>query len=474
MSKYFVKLPERVSFWDPALSYTRKRALKYIGRQLLILTVTIWTVLSLFLGANYNTPKYLPNLRVGIYDFDQTELGSLITNTIISTINSPTQITFERVPTSGYRSVEDVIEVIRHDKWGGVVIGANLTESVLLAVATDERFSVDDKVYALYSEGRQVVTADKYVQTPVREAAGIASYVVANYALSAIKARLDSGQDAYTESALTPIEPQIINVAPLSFPLGAIYPILGFILSYLFIMIPSIIIRSLIYPISNKISFHSLLVWKFAFLMVWNLVMAVFSTLALLAFKGPNYSKLSYGLPFTAGRWFSIMGIMLAYLTNACFFFNAGMMLLPVDMIAVVSLFFVLPNVASLVIDPTITSRFFRWFYILPFHTAGGLYQYVLSGAYPRLGRDISLLVGEIAGTMALWVLFEYIRYVWINNGKCDASGWHAGYFIYLGPGYPKPSADTGTGPAPVATAIPLRPDASGRTIINEDEKDDK
>ncbi|KAJ1919401.1 hypothetical protein H4219_001993 [Mycoemilia scoparia] len=413
MSVYFVDLPERVGFWDTALSYSRKVAGKYLLRQIITLTLTIWAALGLFFGANFKTTDYLHNIHIGVYNMDGGDIGGMLSSGILDAMKLQGKETFELVSIDRFNNVDEIAEDIRKNGWGGIVIGANLTDSIRNALENGTPFDTTNKLYAMYSEGRQPI---------VRNAKDI----------------INNGGSPHTGVALSPIQPKIMNVAPFSFPAAPLFPIIGFIVLYLFLMIPSVVFRSLTYPVSMQVSFPTLFIWKFTILFAWNFFVALFGALAFFAFKGPNYEVLDYGLPFTAGRWFAVFGIFLGLTTSTILFFNAGIAILPVDLLGTLSLLFVLSNVASSLVDVSIAPPFYKWLEVLPFHLAGNLIRYVISGAHPRLGRDIGIFLGEVAFWFVAWILIEYVRYLWVNSGKQDASGWFYGYFLYMGPGYPR------------------------------------
>ncbi|KAJ2524357.1 hypothetical protein GGI11_000879 [Coemansia sp. RSA 2049] len=157
--------------------------------------------------------------------------------------------------------------------------------------------------------------------------------------------------------------------------------------------------------------------------------MGVLAALALSAFEGPGYS--ANALHFTVGRFFAVWGTTtMTVLATALWLLN-WLLILPPDVLGLPSLFTIQPNIACILIVPELAPGFFRWIYALPFYNGAMLLRYILSGAYPHIGTNVGIILGEICVMAVLLYITIGLRQLAVLRGVSDEAGWYRGNIFF-------------------------------------------
>ncbi|KAJ1964935.1 hypothetical protein GGI12_001097 [Dipsacomyces acuminosporus] len=87
-----------------------------------------------------------------------------------------------------------------------------------------------------------------------------------------------------------------------------------------------------------------------------------------------------------------------------------------------------------MVVPVNLAPDFFRWFYATPFFNGAMLFRYILSGAYPKLGLNLGVLLGEAALMSVLLFFTASFRQCTALTGITDIQGWYRGSLFFKSP----------------------------------------
>ncbi|KAJ2354847.1 hypothetical protein GGF43_003031 [Coemansia sp. RSA 2618] len=99
----------------------------------------------------------------------------------------------------------------------------------------------------------------------------------------------------------------------------------------------------------------------------------------------------------------------------------------PITFISIVS------NTGSMMAPFGLAPHFFRYNRIQPFYNGAMLFRYILSGAYPKVGINVSILLGESALMLAIMYITTWFRQTTLLLGITDVPGWHRSSIFFHG-----------------------------------------
>ncbi|KAJ2079419.1 hypothetical protein H4R24_003784 [Coemansia sp. RSA 988] len=419
----------RVSFTDSKLRpEVKKRFWDYVELAF-ISAIMIWSGLSLFFGGIHKRSAYVNNINIYLVDLDGGSVGANISQLIFD---------FEITPSSpvwlqrhDLRSLDAVKSWILDSGWGALVINKGTSDRLSKALSDGTDYNPADAMTLVESSGRQVVAEMLYVSSTLSTAAQTVSR---KYALDQLKFFHDSqAQLPHRTAALVdPISYTTIDVAPAGFTISPIMSTFGYLVILLSTIGVLIVWKMTSFPFFTKVRYRDLILMWPVLLLGLALVLSFYQALAFLAFRGPDYNSLA--LTYTPATFFKFWftGAAVAF-SLGLWLFNWFLHLTPL-FIALPSICTVIPNVVSTIGTFELASKFYRIFYALPFFNGSSIILYITTGAHPTVGRNVGVLVAEMAGmTLILWVSI-WVRQVCALRGISDAHGWFRGSTYFHSP----------------------------------------
>ncbi|KAJ2657895.1 hypothetical protein IWW48_004293 [Coemansia sp. RSA 1200] len=194
--------------------------------------------------------------------------------------------------------------------------------------------------------------------------------------------------------ATQPVSYRIVDVAPFIFGISPTLIINGFLVCLLCTVDALIEWKYRTFCFYLRAKLNHLWLATLVLLLAWTTYMGMLAALALSAFEGPGYS--ANALRFTVGRFFAVWGTTTMTVLAAALWLLNWLLILPPDVLGLPSLFTIQPNIACILVAPELAPGFFKWIYALPFYNGAMLLRYILSGAYPHIGTNVGIILGEI------------------------------------------------------------------------------
>ncbi|KAJ2822130.1 hypothetical protein GGI24_004030 [Coemansia furcata] len=232
--------------------------------------------------------------------------------------------------------------------------------------------------------------------------------------------------------ATQPIAFSMVDVAPLSFDISPIVYLFSFLVGQLCVLGALVAWKMASFSFFHKVKHTHVWLGAVAIVLVWCTYLAMMGALAISAFRGPSYSRVA--LPYTVGRFFSLWFTTAMVLSAGGMWLISWLVILTPELLGLLTLSMVLPNVASTLTTVETAPRFYRWFYALPFYNGSMLFRYILSGGFPRIGLNVGVVLGELClWTFLLWVT-TWIRQYTVIRGISDLPGWYRGNIFFASP----------------------------------------
>ncbi|KAJ1642929.1 hypothetical protein LPJ64_005259 [Coemansia asiatica] len=425
----------RTSIFAPKLRRTlRTRGLYYL-RLMLIGVVMIWVPMCLFFGAVYNRSNYLYRLHLDIIDLDGGFVGRNLTQHILLAGGPTMQNNMPQWRVrSELRTLDQVRKWTRVHGWGAIVINSGASERLLQAI--DNSASSNKSEYDPYSAMTVVANTGRHPivglsnTLPALSAAARSAAIAFNVGfLQQLSSEASSAQAIVIPAA---VYFRTTDAAPMTFNIAPVQTLFSFLMGTLCTVAALITWKMTTFGFFLKTRHIHLWASLFLLVLAWTLYISLNCSLAIAFFRGPHYSR--NALPYTVGRFFSIWGTTLAVLMAVGLWLLSWYLLVTPEFIGLVSLITVLSNVVSALLPAQMANRFYRIFYALPFFNGSMLYRYILSGSYPRLGKNIGVLLGEIFAMALALGLASWVRQVCVLKGLADIAGWYRGSMFFSSP----------------------------------------
>ncbi|KAJ2614718.1 hypothetical protein EV177_001913 [Coemansia sp. RSA 1804] len=450
-----------ISLLSTALRPTLKERGLYYVRIIIVSLFMIWIPLCLFFGGVYKRSTFAHLIRLQIVDFDKGLVGSAVTQALLMQ-NQPEdhtrplwQARSQDSDIGGeFGSINSVREWVRLNGWAALVIHSNATQQLKTALAQNgdnaKSYNPNDAMTLFVSSGHHPVVSIQIVEPATTADLGKATYAFAVSMVQEIqKGRISippllAAASTSTSSVVDgssnnsnlagiiaqPISYRQIDVAPFTFGIGPVSYLFSFLVGMLCTIGPMIGWKMSTFTFYLKVRHRDLWLAAVALLFAWTAYMGMLGALAFSAFRGPGYSEVA--LRYTVGRFFSLWATITITLMAVSVWLFCWFVLVPPEILGLASLVTILPNTMSTLVIAELAPHFFRWIHALPFYNGAMLYRYILSGAYPQIGANVGIILGEICVmSLALWVVI-WIRQHMVLNGTSDAAGWiYSSIFFY-------------------------------------------
>ncbi|KAJ1947980.1 hypothetical protein FBU59_001806 [Linderina macrospora] len=424
----------RVSLRDPSVRMAVKNTTKTYIFIILIMSCIHWFVGSMYYGVNYKRTDYVKNTDVKVIDLDGGYIGGNVTQLLLQTPPGDGQPTY--VKHDGVGTVDEAKEFVRKHGWGAVVINPGLTERYTSAMMKGTEYVPEDAITAVYTTGRNAMVTLVYIEGSIAATIMKVNVKFSVGALSQFKqAAAAAGTRTITPNAAAVIHPigyTVVDVAPFNYAIAIIAATFMFFVSLACIFAPMLGWKLSSFMLFLKIRYRDLAVFWVGVITTWVLIISCYASLAFLAYKGPDYNTLA--LEYTAGTffkiWFTVFGVVLAL----AFWIYSLLLMVPPLYFGIVSLSHFIPNVASSIVPLETAPKFFRMFRVLPFYNGTMLIRTITSGAYPHVGQNIGILVGEVVFSFFVFLFAIWLRQRLVVMGIADIPG-----NIYGRPGFHSP-----------------------------------
>ncbi|KAJ2654801.1 hypothetical protein IWW48_005885 [Coemansia sp. RSA 1200] len=377
------------------------------------------------------TQMEIARLQSEIADFDKGLVGSAVTQALLMQ-NQPEdhtrplwQVRSQGSDISGeFGSVNSVREWVRLNGWAALVIHSNATQQLETALAQNgdnaKSYNPNDAMTLFVSSGHHPIINIQIVEPATTADLGKATYAFAVSMVQEIqKGRIsippllaaasassvaDSNSSTSNLASIIaqPISYRQIDVAPFTFGIGPVSYLFSFLVGMLCTIGPMIGWKMSTFTFYLKVRHRDLWLAAVALIFAWTAYMGMLGALAFSAFRGPGYSGVA--LKYTVGRFFSLWATITITLMAVSVWLFCWFVLVPPEILGLASLVTILPNTMSTLVIAELAPHFFRWIHALPFYNGAMLYRYILSGAYPQIGANVGIILGEICVMLlALW-----------------------------------------------------------------------
>ncbi|KAJ1831613.1 hypothetical protein LPJ63_004166 [Coemansia sp. RSA 2711] len=414
---------ERISLLHPSLRSTLKSsARRYLGT-FVFCTLILWTILSIFFGANYKKSELVHNLAIDLVDLDRGPVGREISEIIMAMPQSMASPTWRL--RADIRDIDQARRYARDNAWGVLVINSGLSGRLASALTLGTDYDASLALTMLKQGAYHPMAQPLYIQSTIAATASLVSAQVTARQLAEFKATANATAraSANPHALLHPISMATENLGPYDFELGTLIPPLTFLLMTLCLLVPLMMSKFGAFPLYKRAK--HLQIYAALVLVITGLcaVFALFGSLVFLAFKGPHYNTQRLGLPITGGRFFQLWSTYLLTLLPTMFWLKSLSLVVPTSYAAVPSIMTVIPNMCSAIVVLELCPPFFRWFQAMPFFQGGMLTRYVISGAHARLGENLGVLFGELGFSLALLFACTRMHQHNVVAGNVDIMG---------------------------------------------------
>ncbi|KAJ1988168.1 hypothetical protein GGI25_006052 [Coemansia spiralis] len=423
----------RLSFRDSGLRSEVKKRIRSYLELIVISTVMIWSGLSLFFGAVHERSTKAENLDIYIFDLDGGEVSANVTQMIMDIKHSPSELTW-RV-NKDISSFDDARAWVLENGWGGLVINAGATENLKKALTENADYDSSKALTVLQSSGRQIVAEMLFVQSTLSTAT---SQVCVQYAINQLKSyqlsqdnitATDSQDKTNFAALINPLSYTTLDVAPENFPLAPVMMIFGFLCCLLCTIGVLILWKLTTFVFFVKVRFRDLVLMWYFLILCHSLIVSLYLSFAILAFRGPDYNSLA--LPYTGATFFKIWFTSAAVVLSLALWLFSWFMYLPPHLLALPSICTVIPNTVSAIAATELAPTFYRIMYAVPFFNGSRIIHYVITGAHPTFHRNIGVLIGEIVLMAICLAISIWIRQLCALRGISDAHGWFRGSLYF-------------------------------------------
>ncbi|KAJ1823575.1 hypothetical protein GGH91_001016 [Coemansia sp. RSA 2671] len=426
----------RLGMFDPKLRpVLRPNALYYL-RLLALSSFMLWMPLCLFFGAVFRRSVYIYRTDIEVVDLDQGPVGRQLTQSVLQiAAAAPNQQGQPRWRMrSDLASIADTREWVRHHGWAALVINSGASARLADAASgnTNTVYNPADAATIMVNTGRHPIIVSSFIQ-PALTRTVRAAQIGFSVAFTRQLGGLDQVRPQNIVTLATqPVAFSLDDDAPLSFAIAPISYLFSFLVGQLCVIGALIGWKMQSFSFFVKVKHTHVWLGAASIVLAWAIYIGMLGALAISAFRGPDYSKLA--LSYTVGRFFSLWFTTAMVLSAGGMWLLSWFVVLTPELLALASLSLVLPNVASTLTTVETSPRFFRWFYALPFYNGSMLYRFILSGAFPRIGLNVGVVLGDLClCTAALW-LTTCIRQYTAIRGISDIPGWYRGGIFFESP----------------------------------------
>jgi hypothetical protein len=419
--------PQPIGFWHPSLYHVRNHIIRLYIRTVLILSVFILAVLSIYWGSLFRVDKNLHTLKIVVVDFDGQvapyntssiipRLGPFITETTERINNSPgPHVSFVTKSPSEFNYDPIAVRQSIYDNhgWAAIIINANATTLLEQAVRTgNASYDPTGAAQVVWVQARDPNTHSSYIQPTLTS---LKTDLISRFSTSWSQEILTNATSNNTSISRTnllrapkALSPAIgftnVNLRPFgpatvtpAVSIGLIYLIILAFFSFTFFL--PIHMKYLIPHGHPPLHFHQLIIWRWLATVTAYFFMSLFYSLISLAFQIPfSNGPASPTEPAVNPSAYGKATFVVYWLLNFVAMTALGLACENVAMFAgqpwtaMWLIFWVITNVATSFNPLELAPRFYYWGYAWPLHNVVEASRQILFDLHSRIGLNFGVL----------------------------------------------------------------------------------
>ncbi|KAI1370338.1 MNNG and nitrosoguanidine resistance protein [Hypoxylon crocopeplum] len=434
-------------FLDPRMKKIRRQVIFEWARMLLILSLFIVAVLSLYWAVLFHVNQNMKALIVHVVDFDGQVapydyvtplVGPAVTAVAQRMVNSPTQSTLGFTIVSpqeyGYDPIAVRQAVYDWHAWAAIIINPNATALLEQAVVNgNSSYDPTGAIQFILQTARQQTTFSNYIvpqmQILAREFAAQFGPTWSQSVMSNTSIARDvlARAPAAVNPGVTPLSIDLRPFGPAaatpSVTIGLIYLIIVAFFSFAFFL--PIHMKFAIPAGHPPLHFWQLILWRIGSTMATYFFVSLMYSLVSLAFQipfwpppgsptEPAFNATAYGRGSFPVYWMVNFVGMVA-LGFAC---ENAAMVVGQPWTAAWLIFWVITNVSTSFYSIDLAPGFFRWGYAWPLHHIVQASQQILFDLHSEIGLNFGVLFSWAAVDLALFPLACYFSRWRMERGK--------------------------------------------------------
>ncbi|KAJ2057300.1 hypothetical protein GGI17_005734 [Coemansia sp. S146] len=419
----------RIGLGDSDLRPELRRRVRSYIYVLMTSFLMIWVGLSIFYGAMFQRSSLVNNINIHVIDLDGGFIGANVTRMVLDIHATPSMPVWQAK--TGIQSLDQAESWVRDHGWGALVINPGASNRLHHALSSGGEYSASDAMTLVESSGRMVIAGMLFVQPALVAAAGQVSQSFAAQQVASYKSMQSLDQTSFS-ALLHPISYTTVDVAPEAFLLAPIMTAFGFLACLLSAVGVMIMWKLTSFSFFVQVRFRDLVLMWITLILGLALILSLYLSLAFLAFRGPEYNAAA--LTYTPATFFKIWFTGTAVVLALSLWLFTWFLNMPPIFISLPSVFTVVPNIISCISTFELAPAFYRFMYATPFYNGSRIVQYIVSGAYPTLGRNIGVLVGEIAIMSFALAFSVWLRQMLALRGISDPQGWFRSSMYFQSP----------------------------------------
>ncbi|EKM53634.1 uncharacterized protein PHACADRAFT_260093 [Phanerochaete carnosa HHB-10118-sp] len=396
---------------DPKSRIAIRMYFKILFMITVLITLTIWSVLSIYWGANWRFETGIHNMNGWIVDFDGGSVGATVTQAFMNNTGQKDQIDWYTVPASMFPNGEsDVAEAIVNERaWAAVTIHAGASSNLSAAISARDGSSYNNQVASAYAvearnENSYVFFVAPQIQAPLEQAVVAYPQIQAQQLGSQVNDLLTSAPNL----VFAPVNYTVVNLRPFDIQVGTAIDFVGLIYMLILSFIAALgnfNARVLASGLERRLTLPRLILLR----LVIPVVMYFWLSLA--------YALLSIYFHVPFNRRFGDAGFVIFWMLSWCAMMALGLAI--EAMITILTLrfipFFLVPwiitNVSVVFFPIEILPTIFRYGYAMPFYNVSRAVRTILFRTRDQVGLNFGVLIAWIAVSLVTIPLFQtYVR----------------------------------------------------------------
>ncbi|GJE94695.1 SNG1 family protein [Phanerochaete sordida] len=396
---------------DPKSKASLRIYFKILFMITVLITLTIWGILSIYWGANWRFLTGIHKMNGWIVDFDGGPIGATITQAFMNNTGSKEQIDWYTVPASMFPNGEaDVADAIVNERaWAAVTIHSGASDRLNAALSARNGSGYDNQVASAYAvearnENSYVFFVQPQIQTPLEQAVVAYPQVQAQRVGSGIGDLLTTAPNL----VFAPVNYTIVNLRPFDIQVGTAIDFVGLIYMLILSFIAALgnfNARVLISGLERRLKLTRLIMLR----IVVPVIIYFWLSLA--------YALLSIYFHVPFDRRFGHAGFVIFWMLSWCAMLSLGLAI--EAMITILTLrfipFFLVPwiitNVSVVFFPIEILPTIFRYGYAMPFYNVSRAVRTILFRTRDQVGLNFGVLIAWIVVSLVSIPLAQaYVR----------------------------------------------------------------
>ncbi|WVQ83351.1 hypothetical protein IAT38_005490 [Cryptococcus sp. DSM 104549] len=252
----------KYNFFDPEMAMFRKIAFKILIGTCVITTVVMWLCLPVYWGSLWKSNRYTDKLTVRVIDRDGGEIGSTISQFLLSQTN----LRYFTTPSADFPDVASIEhDVVNEGVWASVVINSGASDALTSARQNGlASYNASSAIEVFYAQARQETAVNTYLLPYIQAAL---SSSVGQYNARSVAQYLQANANNATAMTLlaqapstisTPVWYTLTNLRPYNQPVATAITLVGLIYMLIFSFIMTMTnnaVREIIAPFLNTRSY---------------------------------------------------------------------------------------------------------------------------------------------------------------------------------------------------------------------------